>query len=179
MWLGERADKRSALEEPGSARYEEADIEEKVFRRNALKIEFFRKSVWAQRAVLAVLLAQCGIGLGQAVRAGQEPAPQVGQGVSILVPESFHHYVTQFQAQELLVRKFAQEGSPANPDDPWQWMLANIPWFECSDANFQQIYYFRWFAFQKHIVHTEQGDLLSEFLFKVKWAGGVYASDEK
>ncbi|MDR3727466.1 MAG: trehalase family glycosidase [Terracidiphilus sp.] len=90
---------------------------------------------------------------------------------SVLAPESFHHYVTEFQAQEQMVRQHAQEASAQNSDDPWQWMLANVPWFESSDANFQQIYYFRWFAFQKHIVHTDRGDLLNEFLYKVKWAG--------
>jgi hypothetical protein len=82
----------------------------------------------------------------------------------VLSPERFHHYTETFQQQE---RMATGKSSP----DVWLWTRSNIPWFESSDTSFEEIYYFRWFSFQKHIVHTERGDLLNEFLFKVKWAG--------
>ncbi len=36
-------------------------------------------------------------------------------------------------------------------EQSWDWMVENIPFFECPDAWFEQIYYFRWWSFRKHI----------------------------
>jgi hypothetical protein len=91
-------------------------------------------------------------------------AQRTSPATPVLNPESFHHYALEFHRQE-------QEAIDKNAPDEWPWMLANIPWFESSDAKFQEIYYFRWYSFQKHIVHTARGQLLNEFLFNVKWAG--------
>jgi len=82
----------------------------------------------------------------------------------ILKPESFHHYATQFHDEE-------KEAIGHDAPDEWPWMLANIPWFESSEKKFEETYYFRWYSFQKHIVHSPRGQLLNEFLFNVKWAG--------
>ena len=56
-------------------------------------------------------------------------------------------------------------------DSAAAWMKKNIPYFECSDANIERTYYFRWWAYRKHIEHTPEGFVITEFLPNVPWAG--------
>ncbi|HLG77520.1 MAG TPA: glycosyl hydrolase family 65 protein [Ktedonobacteraceae bacterium] len=51
------------------------------------------------------------------------------------------------------------------------WFLHSIPFFECPDPSFQKIYYFRWDVYRKHIKHTPEGYVVTEFLPAVSWAG--------
>lgn len=53
----------------------------------------------------------------------------------------------------------------------WGWMLENIPWFDCSDKSLEEIYYFRWWTYRKHLKKTPAGYIVSEFLPAVPWAG--------
>jgi hypothetical protein len=53
----------------------------------------------------------------------------------------------------------------------WEWLKANIPLFECPDAEVQEIYYFRWWSFRKHVVRTPKGFIFTEFLLPVRHAG--------
>ena len=53
----------------------------------------------------------------------------------------------------------------------WPWMTANVPFFECPDKSFEQIYYFRWWTFRKHIKKTPDGFVFTEFLDKVGHSG--------
>jgi hypothetical protein len=53
----------------------------------------------------------------------------------------------------------------------WAWMAAKIPFFECPDKSFEQIYYFRWWTFRKHIKKTPDGFVFTEFLDKVGHSG--------
>jgi hypothetical protein len=53
----------------------------------------------------------------------------------------------------------------------WGWMKENIPWFDCSDKEIQEIYYFRWWTFRKHLKQTAAGFVITEFLPPVPWAG--------
>jgi hypothetical protein len=46
----------------------------------------------------------------------------------------------------------------------WDWLKTNIPFFECPDKQIQQIYYFRWWVYRKHIINTPNGYVISEFL---------------
>jgi len=55
--------------------------------------------------------------------------------------------------------------------DAWAWMVANIPFFECPDKGFEQIYYFRWWTFRKHLKQTPDGFVFTEFLDKVGHSG--------
>jgi hypothetical protein len=50
-------------------------------------------------------------------------------------------------------------------------MKDNIPFFECPDKSFEQIYYFRWWTFRKHIKKTPDGFVFTEFLDKVGHSG--------
>src|SRR5689334_7251308 len=53
----------------------------------------------------------------------------------------------------------------------WDWMVENVPWFDCSDKELQKIYYFRWWTFRKHLKQTPPGYIVTEFLPPVPWAG--------
>jgi len=53
----------------------------------------------------------------------------------------------------------------------WDWLVENIPFFECPDKHFEQIYYFRWWTFRKHLKKTPKGFVFTEFLDKVGHSG--------
>ena len=57
-----------------------------------------------------------------------------------------------------------------NPDDA-SWAAANAPLFECPDRELQEIYYFRWHVYRRHIRQTPDGYVITEFLPDVPWAG--------
>ncbi|GHV30510.1 hypothetical protein FACS1894177_03210 [Bacteroidia bacterium] len=50
-------------------------------------------------------------------------------------------------------------------------LTKNIPRFECPDKELEEIYYFRWWTYRKHIQKTPEGYVITEFLPKVGWAG--------
>lgn len=52
-----------------------------------------------------------------------------------------------------------------------KWLADEIPKFECSDSVIEETYYFRWWTFRKHIKETPAGQIISEFLPPVSWAG--------
>ena len=104
------------------------------------------------------------LGGGGAWAQSSAASPGRSGGNYVLHPDSFRHYTQEFVRQE-------KEATGKDATDPWPWMVANIPWFESSDAQFQEMYYFRWYAFQKHIVSTPRGPVISEFIPKMRWAG--------
>ena len=109
------------------------------------------------RALLLVLC--CLFGLSLLTRASAQQKPD-----ALLLPESYHHYFTEFAAQE---HEFLKD----QPVVAWPWFTANIPWIDVPDKDLEQIYYFRWYAYQKHIHHTPDGFIVDEFLDDVPWAG--------
>jgi hypothetical protein len=82
----------------------------------------------------------------------------------LLNPDDYRHYTTEFMKQEV-------EATGEQAADPWPWMQANIPWFDSSEKSFEEMYYFRWYAFQKHVVSTPAGYVITEFLPHVGWGG--------
>lgn len=52
-----------------------------------------------------------------------------------------------------------------------EFLRKNIPVFECPDKEFEKTYYFRWWVFRKHLRHTDNGWVITEFLPDVFWAG--------
>ena len=54
-----------------------------------------------------------------------------------------------------------------NNSECWDWMQSNIPWFECPDKEIEEIYYYRWWVFRKHIKETPVGYVITEFLPEV------------
>jgi len=88
---------------------------------------------------------------------------------TLLHPNTFHHYVTQFAADE-------HEATGNAPADEWPWLEANIPLFSSSDKQFEEMYYFRWYAWQKHLVSTKRGFVITEWLPKPEMKDGFFGA---
>ncbi len=84
----------------------------------------------------------------------------------VLDSEDFKHHVDRFNGMEdePVVNAISNAQS-------WPWMQANVPLFECPDEGFEEIYYYRWWTYRKHIKRTEDGRVLTEFLTSVGHAG--------
>lgn len=83
---------------------------------------------------------------------------------AVLTASSFHHYFVEFADDE-------REILGSDPPVPWDWFVKNIPLLDTPDQELNEIYYFRWYALQKHIEKTPDGYLINEFLDDVPWAG--------
>ena len=84
----------------------------------------------------------------------------------VLNPDSFAHHVARFNAMEdENVTNFVSNAQS------WLWLRQNIPLFECPDVEVEEMYYFRWWTFRKHLVRTPQGFVITEFLPPVGHAG--------
>jgi hypothetical protein len=84
-----------------------------------------------------------------------------------LIPASrIEEYATRFNEtdNELYVQVIPNSGAA-------EFLSENIPRFECSDRELEEIYYFRWWTFRKHIKQTPEGYIITEFLPAVSWAG--------
>ncbi|WP_437919093.1 MGH1-like glycoside hydrolase domain-containing protein [Sphingobacterium sp. LRF_L2] len=75
-------------------------------------------------------------------------------------------YVEQFNADddEAVVNLIPNKESAI-------WLKDNIPLLDCPDSAIEEIYYFRWWSFRKHIKKTEEGTIVTEFITAVKHAG--------
>jgi len=88
------------------------------------------------------------------------------RAMCVLDSEDFRHHVDSFNTME-----------PENiinlipNSESWEWLVENIPFFECPDKSFEQIYYFRWWTFRKHIKKTADGFVFTEFLDDVGHSG--------
>ncbi|HTY89189.1 MAG TPA: glycosyl hydrolase family 65 protein [Candidatus Acidoferrum sp.] len=77
----------------------------------------------------------------------------------VLKPAPFAHYVQYFNTMEdENVTNFI---SNANS---WDWLQREIPLFECPDRQVEEMYYFRWWSFRKHLERTPDGFVFTEFL---------------
>lgn len=55
------------------------------------------------------------------------------------------------------------------------WMEEHIPLLDCPDPVIEEIYYFRWWVYRKHIKRTPEGYIITEFLPEVPWSGAYNA----
>src|SRR5436190_5034731 len=84
----------------------------------------------------------------------------------VLDPADYAHYVRNFNAME------PETVVNLIPDaQSWEWMTANVPLLDCPAKQLEEMYYFRWWSYRKHIVQTPQGRVLTEFLQPVGHAG--------
>jgi hypothetical protein len=84
---------------------------------------------------------------------------------AVLSPDVFAHHVSRFNSMEdENVTNFISNAQS------WDWMQKEIPIFECPDTEVEEIYYFRWWSFRKHIVETPSGFIITEFLTPVRHA---------
>ena len=85
---------------------------------------------------------------------------------ALLKPAPFQHYVETFNRND---REIATNHIPNAA--AWDWLSRNVPLFECSDQDLEEIYYFRWWTYRKHIKQTPDGFIVTEFLPPVPWSG--------
>ena len=84
---------------------------------------------------------------------------------TLLTPDDFRHYV------DFLNRHDAEDVNGGIPNgEAWEWMKANVPFFSCPDSQIELTYYYRWWAYRKHIETTPRGFVITEFLKPVKHA---------
>jgi hypothetical protein len=84
----------------------------------------------------------------------------------LLRPAAFSHYVERFDSME------DENWTNAVPNScSWDWLCKNIPFFACPDREVEEMYYFRWWSFRKHIEQTPKGFVLTEFLIPMRHAG--------
>ncbi len=92
----------------------------------------------------------------------------VGQSESMFVldADTFKHHVDFFNTMEPenIINYIPNSKS-------WIWMKKNIPFFECPDKGFEQIYYYRWWTLRKHIKKTPDGFVFTEFLAEIGHSG--------
>ena len=113
--------------------------------------------------------------LALALHAQSSPTPH--SGAAVLKPADYSHYVDLFHQQEReATGTLYESGSPASSaggggegesgEDSWTWIEREVPWFDSSDKHFEEMYYFRWYAWKKHLVKSPQGYLITEWLPK-------------
>jgi hypothetical protein len=94
------------------------------------------------------------------------PRPVAAGDLHVLKPATFAHYVESFNTMEdENVTNFISNA------DSWDWLQKNIPLFTCPDREVEELYYFRWWSFRKHLVQTTNGFVFTEFLTPVRHAG--------
>jgi hypothetical protein len=97
-----------------------------------------------------------------------------GSGAAVLHPAEYSHYIETFHSQEREATGKLYEGEGG--EDTWAWMLHEIPWFDASDKSFEEMYYFRWYAWKKHLVKTPHGYIVTEWLPKPEFPDGSYGA---
>ena len=84
----------------------------------------------------------------------------------VLQADSFKHYIDSFNENDNELYKQQFPNAVA-----WDFLKSNIPLFDCPDKGLEEIYYFRWWTFRKHIRSTPDGFVITEFLPQVPWSG--------
>ena len=91
---------------------------------------------------------------------GGDPGSLTLEG-ALLDPANYQHHADTFSANE--EEETVVKAIPNS--EAWGWMVENIPFFECSASKIEEIYYFRWWSFRKHIINPDDysGWVLTEF----------------
>jgi len=116
-----------------------------------------------------------GKALAEAMLKIDVPVATPGTGMSsdtsqrrpaVLKPDALWDYVQTFNSKD-----HTHFGQAISNEAAAHWMTSNVPLFECPDKDIEEIYYFRWWTFRKHIKETPDGYVITEFLPKVNWSG--------
>lgn len=84
----------------------------------------------------------------------------------VLNTEKLNKYVKSFNAEDKEgVKNFVPNA------ESFEWLSRNIPLFDCPDSAIQKVYYFRWWAYRKHLKKTEDGYVFTEFITPANHAG--------
>ncbi|WP_439483613.1 hypothetical protein [Cyclobacterium plantarum] len=78
----------------------------------------------------------------------------------------FRHYIENFNQMdnELYIQHVPN-------DSAFLFLAEHIPLIEVPDKDIEETYSFRWWTYRKHIKHTEDGFVITEFLPKAPWSG--------
>jgi hypothetical protein len=90
-------------------------------------------------------------------------APQVH---GLVRPDSIQSHIERFNSNDDQALE-----SHINNEACWAWIKANVPRFECPDKDIEEMYYFRWWVYRKHIKPTPGGYVITDFLPNVSHAG--------
>ena len=71
----------------------------------------------------------------------------------------FKHYVDRFNSME---NENVMNLIPNSQS--WDWIRQNVPLFECPDKDIEEIYYYRWWTYRKHIKQMPDYIAVTEFL---------------
>lgn len=94
-----------------------------------------------------------------------KPQKVHNQPYTILKYDAFKHYIDNFNKYDReSVVNFIPNATV------WDWMTENIPFFDCPDKEIEEIYYFRWWTYRKHLKQTPEGFVVTEFLPQVSWS---------
>lgn len=84
----------------------------------------------------------------------------------VLEPTQFSQHILRFNSND------DEDVVNLIPNDrASQWIREQAPLFECPSGAFEEVYYFRWWTFRKHIKDTPHGRVLTEFILPVSHAG--------
>jgi hypothetical protein len=85
---------------------------------------------------------------------------------SILRADDYRHYVDRFNRED------TEDVVNLIPNsESWDWMKSQVPLFACPDPAMEEMYYYRWWTYRKHIKATPAGRVLTEFILPVRHAG--------
>src|ERR1035441_7434605 len=88
---------------------------------------------------------------------------------NLLRAEDFRHYV------DALNQSDPEDVNGGIPNaEAWAWMTRNIPFLSCPDSHLELTYYYRWWAYRKHIEKTGAGYVITEFLRPQSPAGPAH-----
>ncbi len=82
---------------------------------------------------------------------------------NILNAGTFEHYIDQFNRDDR-----EQKNLYITNQKTWDFLSANIPLLECSDASFESTYYYRWWMYRKHVYQENSKFRVSELLLDNK-----------
>ena len=94
------------------------------------------------------------------------------QDVEILLKAEFLHYIEEFNHEDTLDLHFdvIPDTRMISNEDSWDFLKENIPFIECPDKEIEEVYYYRWWTFRKHIKDTPDGYVITEFMPNVPWS---------
>ena len=85
----------------------------------------------------------------------------------------FFCIISETHAQVLDRNKLAKEYYHEDA----QWFLDNTPFFECSDTQIEQVYYYRWKMYKAHLRNVGQNQyVITEFINDVSWDRDPYST---
>ena len=85
--------------------------------------------------------------------------------IEIIGNEKLSSYITKFNENDNEIYKQFITNNEA-----LDFLSGNIPLIDIPDKKIEEIYYFRWWTYRKHIKSTPEGFVITEFLPKVNWA---------